>query len=96
MKPAAYQPPASVKLRKFAQFSKMWMACYTQEEIADAVGVTPKTVDNRAEDFVNLEALPKLQKLAALYEDADFKPPLYDIWNFSKNSNSLFCRNPQS
>jgi DNA-binding XRE family transcriptional regulator len=42
----------------------------TQQEIADAVGVTRKTVDNRLESLVNLDRCPKLLKIAALFEEA--------------------------
>jgi hypothetical protein len=49
----------------------MWLACHTQQEIADAVGVTDQTIANEVETL-NLEALPKLEKLAALHEDADW------------------------
>jgi DNA modification methylase len=64
----------------------MWLSCHTQEEIAEAVNVTPKTVDNELEVLVNLEKFPKLQKLSALHQD-DFDPELYDIWNFAKKTN---------
>ena len=49
----------------------LWLACHTQQEIADAVGVTDQTIANEVETL-NLEALPKLEKLAALHEDADW------------------------
>lgn len=66
----------------------MWLACYTQQEIADAVGVDKATASRELEDCCNLEALPKSNKLSALHEDADWTPPLYDIWNVSSNNNS--------
>ena len=44
---------------QFRQVSKK------QQEIADAVGVTQKTVDNRLESLVNLDRCPKLLKIAA-------------------------------
>jgi len=46
---------------------------HTQQEIADAVGVTQKTVDNRLESLVNLDRCPKLLKIAALFEEAMIK-----------------------
>ena len=46
-------------LLQFRQVSKK------QQEIADAVGVTQKTVDNRLESLVNLDRCPKLLKIAA-------------------------------
>jgi len=64
----------------------MWLACYTQQEIADAVGVDETDKSLRVSG--NLEALPKYQKLAALHDDADWTPPLYDIWNVDRNNNS--------
>ena len=39
--------------------------CATLEEIADETGVTAKTADNQIGEFVNLEALPNLQKVCA-------------------------------
>jgi len=52
------------------------MACHTQEQIAEEVGM------KQGGDFAaiigeleNLEALPKSLKLAALHEDADWQPP---------------------
>jgi DNA-binding NarL/FixJ family response regulator len=51
-------------LLQFRQVSKK------QQEIADAVGVTQKTVDNRLESLVNLDRCPKLLKIAALFEEA--------------------------
>ena len=57
-------------LLQFRQVSKK------QQEIADAVGVTQKTVDNRLESLVNLDRCPKLLKIAFI----------------SSISRPLFCR----
>jgi DNA-binding XRE family transcriptional regulator len=57
-------------LLQFRQVSKK------QQEIADAVGVTQKTVDNRLESLVNLDRCPKLLKIAALFEEAMVLPDL--------------------
>ena len=61
----------------------MWLACHTQDEIAEAVGVDQKTVTNMAKEIGNLEALPNFLKLTATYSDADWQPPIYDIWQAS-------------
>ena len=63
----------------------LWLACHTQQEIADAVGVSQAEIAAATGELSELEALPKLIKLAALHEDADWVPPLYDIWNVSSN-----------
>lgn len=67
----------------------MWMACYSLEEIAEQSNVTAKTIDNQIEEFVNLEALPKLHKVLADFSDSDFTAPLYNVWRFSKSSNNV-------
>ena len=56
----------------------MWLACHTQEEIAEAVGMDP--TDRQLRISGNLEELPNNQKLTATYSDADWQPPIYDIW----------------
>ena len=63
----------------------MWLACHTQEEIAEAVGIHAK--DKSLQVSSNLEELPNYCKLAATYQDADWQPPIYDIWNFADNAN---------
>ena len=63
------------------------MACYTQEEIANEVNQTHKTIDNAIETLVILETLPKLPKLFAQFDDPDFQIPLYNLWNFGKLTN---------
>lgn len=68
----------------------VWLACHTQQEIADAVGYASKSdISTELAECSKLEALPKSNKLAALHEDAEWAPPLYDIWNVSSNHNSI-------
>jgi hypothetical protein len=66
----------------------MWQACYTQEEIAEAVGVSQKEISEDIAVLYDLERLPKSIKLPTLYQD-DFEPELYDIWNFAKKTNEV-------
>ena len=44
---------------------EMWMACYTQEEIAEAVGITQQAVAKMSEDFTNFGNLADSCKPAA-------------------------------
>ena len=67
----------------------MWMACATQEEIAEAVGVEKMTISRYVEDCNNLEAFPNSYKVAVLYQDADFAPPIYNVWTFAKKTNGV-------
>jgi len=63
----------------------MWLACHTQEEIADELGEGKTTVHDRIQGLCSdLSNYTKPNKLAALYEQADWEPPLYDIWTQAK------------
>jgi DNA-binding XRE family transcriptional regulator len=66
---------------------EMWLACRTQDEIADTLGITQKTISNQTKDLVDLESFPNLLGLHAKYGEPDWKPPLFNIWNFAKNAN---------
>jgi len=65
----------------------MWLACHTQQQIADEVGVTKETISQTVQECQKLESFPKSDKLHALYQEPEWEPPLYDIWNQSKQSN---------
>lgn len=67
------------------QIFDMWLACYSQDEIASAVDVSQKTVDN---SLVNFENMPKLLKNLALFQDTDFTPPIYNVWTFEKEKSN--------
>jgi hypothetical protein len=66
----------------------MWLACASVTEIADAVGVTAETVNQRIGDIQKAEALPKSEQLTARYAEPDWTPPLFDIWNPGKKSSA--------
>ena len=66
----------------------MWMASYTQDEIAEAVNMPRQTLTDRLKVLPNLENLPKSAKLSALYQD-DFEVPIYNIWTFNKKTNDV-------
>ena len=59
---------------------------HTQQEIADAVGMSIGAVNQRTDVCSDLDKCPKVNKIAALFED-DFKAPLYNVWRFTKSSN---------
>lgn len=65
----------------------MWLACHTDDEIAGSVGLTRQRVTQILDSQV-MESFPKFANLCALYNEQDWKPPLYDIWNFAKNANT--------
>lgn len=53
----------------------LWLACWTQEEIAEQAGCERHDVDNVLRKSASL---PENAKPAALH--ADFDPPLYNVW----------------
>lgn len=65
---------------------ELWMACYSQEEIGKAVGVSQDTISALLREFSDSEKLVKLAKQLALYDEPDFSPPLYNVWSWSKNA----------
>lgn len=66
----------------------MWLACYTQEEIADATSIPRQTAADWLQEMPNLDKCPIPAKLAALYQDADWKPPLYNVWTWQKDDDT--------
>lgn len=55
---------------------ELWLACWTQQEIADEVGITNQQVSQITAE------LPKLgkQEKASAEHATDFDPPIYNIW----------------
>ena len=66
----------------------MWLACYTDQEIGDTVEHTQQSINKKIPTLQLLENFPKVVKLSLSYQDADWSPQLYDIWNFKNNANS--------
>jgi transcriptional regulator with XRE-family HTH domain len=57
----------------------LWLACYTEEEIAEATGVSIGTVSGTMEKPSENDTWQKL-KVFSEYRDPDWEPPLYDVW----------------
>jgi excisionase family DNA binding protein len=66
----------------------MYMACRTQEEIAEATGVPRQTVADRLPVLQETFPGSLLVKLSH-FEEEGWKPPLYDIWNVERNANEV-------
>ena len=54
----------------------LWMACHTQEEIAERENVTKETVSTICQEMAEL---PKSDKASADHA-TEFSPPIYNIW----------------
>ncbi|HMN12406.1 MAG TPA: DNA methyltransferase [Bellilinea sp.] len=66
---------------------EMWLACHTQEEIAEQVGMSQQTVAEAAKELPKLDTWQKAVISAATYAEPDWSPPLYNIWSFAAKSN---------
>lgn len=62
----------------------MWMACYEQKEIAEAVGISPPQVTEITSKF-GIGELAKTEVSAAEHA-TDFTPPIYNIWKQQEKS----------
>lgn len=78
-----------LKAQRKQNIFEMWLACATGDEIADAIGIDKATVSRFIEESCNLEELPKSNKVAADFADADFTPPIYNVWPFREKTNEV-------
>jgi ParB-like chromosome segregation protein Spo0J len=65
----------------------MWLACRTQDAIAEAVGLSQQQIAEKLKVLPKIPNLEKPVKLRALYEEEDWKPPHFDIWSFAAKTN---------
>ena len=54
----------------------LWLACHTQQEIAEAVGVSKMEVSRTCNEMADV---PESYQAAAAHL-TDFTPPLYNVW----------------
>ena len=66
--------------RIFAQ----WLACHTQQEIADAEGVSQKYVSELVDSYQTAD-LPSGMKAVAEHA-TEFEPPIYNVWKQQKKT----------
>lgn len=64
----------------------LWLSCHTQAEIAEAVDMPKRTVADAIEECAKLEAFPKSHILASRFDDLDWRPKLYSVWEFEHPS----------
>jgi len=61
----------------------LWMSCHTQEEIADAVGITHQTVANFAKSFQEKEFAE------STFSESGYAPPIYNVWKKQNKTNKV-------
>jgi predicted transcriptional regulator len=62
------------KAKRDRRIFSQWLACYTQEEIAEKEGMPQETVRNIVAEFSQIGSLADSAKLAALHQ-VDFEIP---------------------
>jgi len=66
----------------------MWLACYTDEQIAESVGIPDRTtVTKRRQLLCKNYSSNFFTKV--LFRDDDWKPPIYNIWRAQNKSNAV-------
>lgn len=75
-----------LKAERDRKIAEMWLACYTQEEIAKAVGIHSEDKTLR---LSGKEDIWQKYQIFATYQDPKWKPPLFDIWRSNKKSNDI-------
>jgi len=78
-----------LNVERDARIFDLWLACHTEQEIAEAVGAHQDTVNAKVRTFTEIGSLSKIRKTLAFFDDADFQPPIYNIWPFAKKSNEV-------
>ena len=83
---------ADLRKQQREKVFSLWLQCWTQEQIAEAVGLEQQRVAEIAQEMPDLEALPNPAKLAAMYQDADWQPPLFDVWTAARKQGEHLTR----
>jgi predicted DNA-binding protein YlxM (UPF0122 family) len=66
----------------------MYLACYTEDEIAEKVGISHDSVGRKIEDLRKSFPGTNSVKLSQ-YDDPDFQVPLYTVWSFGRKTNEV-------
>jgi DNA-binding XRE family transcriptional regulator len=84
--PPGFEPPIYNVWKKQTKQKKareMWLACATQEEIAEAVGVHVDTASDWSKGFSELFQANKSEF------PLGFEPPIYNVWKQQTKSNAV-------
>jgi len=76
------------KARRDKRIWAAWLACYTEQEIADKEQIDESTVSVVLKNLEKSDTIQKF-KVFANYQDPDWEPPLYNVWKQQKKSNKV-------
>jgi len=74
-----------LKAEREEMMAAMWLACYTEEEIAAEAGLTQQAVSVQ-----ELQKSARWQKFVIFseYQEPEWEPPLFDVWKVQNKSNA--------
>ena len=72
-----------------AKIFSMYLAGYTMQEIAEAVGIDKANISREIENLLQISSLAKSQQLHASFQDSEFEVPIYNVWTFAKKTNEV-------
>ena len=68
------------KAKRDKRIFDMWMACHTQEEIAEAVDTPRQTIADLTKSFAENPQMRNSGKTFADHADEGFEIPIYNVW----------------
>ena len=77
------EPEKRLREKRNQRILDLHLECYTQQEIADRLGISQQSVASSIKSFTEKGSASDFDR------DPDFKPKLYDVWNFGKLSNKV-------
>lgn len=69
--------------------AEMYLACFTDEEIASAVEMTRRWVTEKTATYGKNGSASIFAVSRPFEKDADFEPPYYNVWTFAKKTNAV-------
>ena len=67
----------------------MWFACYTNQEILDAVDVSQNKLNKEIEKLCTLDVFSDKRTIAAMFYEEGLQPPIYNVWSWTKKSEGV-------
>jgi len=77
----------NLKHERNRKIADMWLACYTEQEIAETAGLTKQAVSLIVEECQKDDTWHKFDILSQ-YQEPDWTPPLYNVWKQQTKSNT--------
>ena len=71
------------------KIADLWLACHTEEEIAEAVGVTEGHLHSILPEESLENAIWQKSRILSQYQEPDWTPPLYNVWKQQDKSNEV-------